>query len=67
MQRNFQDLADITPKKPDVDKFITEMRSAEEKSDFVWLKLTVLYCRLEPDGKYKDLRDSVVLCRDSNH
>jgi hypothetical protein len=67
MQRDFQDLADIRPKKPDVDKFISDMRTADEMPDSGWSKLTVLYCRLEPDGKYKDLRDSVVLCRDSHH
>jgi hypothetical protein len=41
------------------------MKTADEGQDSVWTKLGKLYCRLEPDGKYRDLSDSVVLCSES--
>jgi hypothetical protein len=48
-------------------KFISDMKTADEGQDSVWTKLSKLYCRLEPDGKYRDLSSSVVLCSESRH
>jgi hypothetical protein len=44
---------------------ISEMKTDDEGQDSVWTKLGKLYCRLEPEGKYRDL--SVQLFCAANH
>jgi hypothetical protein len=67
IQRDFREFEARGPATAAGAKFVSDLKAADEQPDSVWTKVSALYCRLEPDGKYTDLGSSVVLCRDLHH
>ncbi len=65
--RHIKDFEGVGSRTPAGEKFISDLKTTYAEQDSVWTKVSTLYCRLEPEGKYNDLSGSVVLCHDSPH
>jgi hypothetical protein len=65
IQRDSEEFEGLDSTTPAGAKFVSDVKTADEGQDSVWTKLSNLYCHLEPDGRYRDLKGLVVLCSES--